>query len=143
MKTLACVCLLVTSGVTNAGTIKLPLPMLAQIAPNIPATCTWPQYEHPHTIVTGFDATGNYVLASADDVAICGHSGRGSNLHYYPYCASFVWDLSGNLVQTTIGVCQKASPSARYTNAGGYTAATFVQLYYGYLQYEYPLLDTP
>ena len=125
-----------------SGTIDLPLPTIAHVAP-ASLVCTWTKYAHPHTIVTGFNATGNYVLGTADDVAVCGSSGHSGNIRYYPYCASFVWDLSGNLVSTTIGTCTRGNAYASYTNAGGYTAYTFLQLDYGYIQYEYPVLEAP
>jgi hypothetical protein len=123
-------------------TIRLPLPTIAQLDPQIPkASCPWTYYAHPFTIVTGFDSTGNYVQGTANNVAKCGGSGRINGIHYYPYCASFVWDLSGNLVSTVVGTCTQAVPE--YYSNGTYEAYTFVQYDYGYLQYEYPLLVTP
>jgi hypothetical protein len=138
-----CLTLALLAGAANAGTTtNLPLPTIRSLNSAIPSTCTWVNYATPFTIATGFSADGNYVNGTADNQAICGHSGRGSNLTYWPYCATFTWDLSGNLVNTVIGQCYKANV-ATYTNAGGYEASTFVQTYFGYLQYEYPVLTTP
>ena len=149
MKSLAVISLgffaLLDVGQSYADTIDLPLPTIRQIltvTPNF--RCSFVNQVHPYTIVTGFDSTGNFVLGSASNVAKCGGGGRDVPSYRYPYCASFMWDLAGNLVSTIIGTCSPtADYSKSYTNAGGYTAYTFVQFDYGYLQYEYPELITP
>jgi hypothetical protein len=139
---------LILSSLASAADITLLVPTIAAIDPAIPATCSWTRYKAALARVSGFDATGNFVLGTADSVAVCGHSGRGSNIHYYHYCANFAWDLSGNLVTTTIGSCSEVDARATYSNAGGYMAFTVVVPYppqYNYWlnEYENPTLTTP
>lgn len=138
MKLLACLASFIPV-LCYAATIDLPLPTVIQLNPG--ATCA--RYAHPHAYALGFDSTGNYVMGAAKDYVSCGSSGHGGNIHTYSYCASFVWDLSGNLIQTTLGTCPSGLLNEVYTNAGGYQLETNYSYNYGYFQFEYPVLVTP
>jgi hypothetical protein len=148
MKSLACVCVLF-AGVALAGTIPaqrtidLPSPDVMQYYVN--ANCVGPRIAW--TAANGFSADGNYVLGISQGYVACGHSGRGSNLRYTYYCMLDKWDLSGNLISVVVQppylTCPKKLLGEYWTNAGGYRTYTVTNVYYGYIQSQYAVLETP
>jgi hypothetical protein len=175
MKSLA-LALILFSPAAFAGTpINLGTPYTINLTPPVSVTgcyagaVTTIGYK---TVVTGFSADGNYALGQVAAWFTCGHSGRGSTVHTVWSCAQLRWDLSGNLVDTTVNVARGAGnqpvssycptetlefpsttpPSTRvvgneFTNAGGYVAETVLAEACGsiacYATYYYPTLVTP
>ena len=159
-----------------AGTsINLATPHTIDLTPPVSATgcyagqVTTLGYK---TVVTGFSADGNYVLGQVAAWFTCGHSGRGSTIHTIWNCAQLQWDLSGNLISTTVNVVRGAGgqpvssycpvetlemPSTTppgstvvgnaFTNTGDYVAETILSEACGsiacYATYYYPTIITP
>ena len=154
MKTLACVLIFVASILCNpayaASEIQLPSPLVFKYAPPNP-NCPNSTAE-AWTSANGFTADGNYLNGISYGWIACGHSGRGSNLIYTRYCFLDVWDLNGNLVSVTVqpytacyAPMQLQPQFVRWTNPvnPGYSAYTVTDMYYGYIQSRYAVLDTP
>lgn len=147
MKPLACGVIFVTailSAPAYAGSeIRLPAPLVFNYYTNSYCTYNPPAW----TAANGFSADGNYINGISKGYVACGHSGRGSNLHYTYYCLFDVWDLSGNLISVTpqpYASCPQKQLGT-WTNPinPAYQAYTVTNTYYGYIQSQYAVLDTP
>jgi hypothetical protein len=150
MKTLACVVMFVAALLRSpayAGSeIQLPSPLVFNYYTN-----PYCHYNPPAwTAASGFTADGNYLNGISQGYVACGHSGRVGGLHYTYYCLLDVWDLSGNLISVTVhdsATCpSKATASSQtWTNPlnPAYQAYTVTNVYYGYIQSQYAVLDTP
>jgi hypothetical protein len=148
MKTLARVVITVAavcSSPAHAGSqIRLPSPLVFNYYTN--PYCTY--NPAAWTAANGFSADGNYVNGVSQGYVACGHSGRLSNLHYTYYCLLDVWDLNGNLVSATpqpLATCPHKQSGTVWSNPvnPAYQAFTVTNTYYGYIQSQYAVLDTP
>jgi len=146
MKTPACVVIAVAAGLSSpayaASEIRLPAPLVFNYYTNPYCTYNPPAW----TAANGFSADGNYVLGISQGYVACGHSGRVGGLHYTYYCMLDAWDLTGNLISVTLqtGTCPQKN-LGYWTNPvnPAYQAYTVTNTYYGYIQSQYAVLDTP
>jgi hypothetical protein len=148
MKTLACVVLFVAAVLSipayAASEIRLASPLVFNYYINSYCFYNPPAW----TAANGFSADGNYVNGISQGYVACGHSGRGSNIHYTFYCLLDVWDLSGNLISVTpqpYASCPQKQPVTVWTDPvnPAYQAYTVTNSYYGYIQSQYAVLETP
>ena len=132
MKHLLCLLLMIPT-LAAAATINLPVPSQQFTGETCPVGTT-PAVDQ--TVVTGFTTDNNYVTANTRGYYTCGRAGRGGITHYWWWCGKLEWDLSGNVVNTTVTVsttnysvytsCPYTNPNNVYEGAPGYAAETIM-----------------